>query len=357
MPDSSDGFWDQSEWRKARDIYHQIWPQEPTRCPWGEVVETEETDDSETNAKSEPLQPQCTMITKYETINLSHILASLHLKRSQLPVRQTVESPIYEVSFRGTLQWLSHCDKDDIHRDCRAPAIQWQNLPGVRFKVIDVSRRCVVDAPDVLSFVVLSYVWGGVDQPKLTAVTAPTLMQDSGLDVLWDRIPATIRDAITVCEKLGERYLWVDALCIMQDSLRDMKIQILRMRQIYSAAKVTIIAASAESAESGLIQGTRGIETADGESLESFYQFIEDCPWSTRAWCYQEKVLSHRAIFFTSAGIYLQCQNGTFTDEGHLLPRNKKRASPAKFNIVGGMLSIPPGADLESYLSAVEYFS
>jgi hypothetical protein len=232
-------------------------------------------------------------------------------------------------------------------------------LPGTQFKVIDIHRRCIVKAPEGCSFITLTYVWGGVDQPRLSAATAPLLMRDGGLDVVWSKIPTTIRDAIVVCEQLGERYLWVDALCIMQDSVRDMKLQILRMRQIYSAAKCAIVAVSAETAGIGLLGNPLAKHSQPlraCESEDSLNTLVESSPWSSRAWCYQEKVLSHRLILFTSNGIYMQCRKGTCDAKGTQLP-DKEGQSFAKFNAVGGMLSICPGEGLESYVSAVEYYS
>lgn len=236
--------------------------------------------------------------------------------------------------------------------------MQWRDLPGVQFRVIDVCRRCIVDAPVGCSFAVLSYVWGGVDQPKLTAETMSFLLQDGGLNTIWAKIPITIRDAITVCENIGIPHLWVDALCIRQDYTRDMSIQILRMRQIYAAAKCTIAAVSAETANDGLL----GSSTLSGaprhcRSAAILHTLINSSPWSDRAWCYQEKVLSHRAILFTSNGIYLQCQKGTYDSRGRSLAANKRRSRLTRFNTVGGMISVPPGEELYSYLAAVEQYS
>lgn len=284
-------------------------------------------------------------------------MSRLRLHQNQVPLQPTREVRLVEMDFDELHQWLSRCDEDPTHNNCKPSQIQWQDLPGVRFKVVDMKKCCVINAPKSLSFVALSYVWGEVDQSKLTTDTAPFLMEDGGLKLFWDLIPATVRDAIAVCEKLGERYLWIDALCIMQDSQRDTKIQILRMRQIYSAAKLTIVAASTKTASAGLVENRGSLASLCDDSLNSFHRLIEESPWSTRAWCYQEKVLSHRAIFFTTQGTYVQCQNGTFATGGRLLPETQGETSLPKFNTLGGMLSIPPGADLESYISAVEYFS
>jgi len=64
---------------------------------------------------------------------------------------------------------------------------------------------------------------------------------------------ATIRDAMVLTERLGERYLWVDALCIVQDS-EAAKQQTLRdMGRIYAQSKLTIVAGACSSANDPLL--------------------------------------------------------------------------------------------------------
>jgi hypothetical protein len=303
------------------------------------------------------IEMRCHLLQAYQTLRRRSLRYRKQLDSSSLLQLELVKSSVSGVDFSHIREWLSGCEEDVSHNECKASTIQWQNFPGVRFKAIDVHRRYIVDAPDDCSFIVLTYVWGGVDQPKLTADTMPILMREGGLDAIWPKIPTTIRDAITVCERLGERYLWIDALCIMQDSVRDMKFQILRMRQIYAAAKCAIVAVSADTAEVGLLGSTPANGPRPCDSADGLNSLLESSPWSSRAWCYQEKVLSHRVILFTSSGIYMQCQNGTYDAKGTPLTRRKECQSLARFNAVGGMLSVPPGEDLESYISAVEYYS
>jgi hypothetical protein len=145
-----------------------------------------------------------------------------------------------------------------------------------------------------------------------------------------------------------------------------MKIQILRMRNIYSAAKFTTAAVSAESADVGLLGTTvsdppsSGISTC--ETVEDLEVLLESAPWSSRAWCYQEKVISHRILIFTSAGVYMHCQRTILTSTGTPLNRRDGTSSISstpytRFDTVGAMLSVAPGEDLESYISAVEFYS
>lgn len=268
-----------------------------------------------------------------------------------------MKSTVSGVDFSCIRNWLSRCEGDVNHNECKASKLLWKNLPGIRFKVIDVYRRCIVDAPSDCSYIVLSYVWGGVTQFKLTADSISFLTLERGLDTVWSKLPTTIRDAIIVCEKLEERYLWIDALCIMQDSVRDMKLQILRMRQIYAAAKCTIVAISANTAAEGLLKSSIANKPLPCTSEGCLNSLLESSPWSSRAWCYQEKVLSHRAVLFTSSGIYMQCQSSTVDVNGTPLTKDKNIMNLDKINAIGGMLLVPFGAELESYISAVEYYS
>lgn len=66
-------------------------------------------------------------------------------------------------------------------------------------------------------YLTLSYVWGGDQAHKTTSSNITTY--EGGIDPTL--IPLTIRDAIFVTNALGFRWLWVDSLCIIQDSDQD----------------------------------------------------------------------------------------------------------------------------------------
>ncbi|KAI9710710.1 MAG: hypothetical protein M1820_002543 [Bogoriella megaspora] len=107
---------------------------------------------------------------------------------------------------------------------------------------------------------------------------------------------------------------------------------------------------------------------------------LESSPWTQRAWCYQEKVLSHRLILFTRRGVFMQCQEGSYDATGAKLQitesktanfdQKRKRLiedisgqkgqfnrSVFSYDFCGGMLRVPLDHELDSYLSAVEYYS
>ena len=175
-------------------------------------------------------------------------------------------------------------------------------------RFVDVIDRCIVTAINDCKYVVLSYVWGSTTTCLLTRNTAATYAQPGSLS--RDLIPATIEDAMTVTVALGERYLWVDRLCIEQDNEADKIVFIPQMAAIYGCAEVTIIAAATIDARGGLPgikPMTREIQqnpfclngTTFMTSLENFTGLFSNSirdqsvrgtsKYNTRGWCFQER--------------------------------------------------------------------
>lgn len=127
--------------------------------------------------------------------------------------------------------WLRQC-KQKHGTPCSATP----SSSNFGLKVIDVELGCIVNAPANCEYAALSYVWGNVKQLLLRKDTRTRLLSPGGI-LNGDRTnkrasgpqpTLTIRDAILLCRHLGLRYLWVDALCIQQDS-EDRMIQIKNM--------------------------------------------------------------------------------------------------------------------------------
>jgi hypothetical protein len=135
-------------------------------------------------------------------------------------------------------------------------------MPLVR--LISTKNRCLVTMRDVdlsaLRYVALSYVWGRapkVDdgdylgpQLELRKDTEQDLHDENSL--AGNEIPSTILDSINLAGILGFDYIWVDRLCIRQDSLEDKASQLSKMHAIYNAAYLTIVAAAGADANFGL---------------------------------------------------------------------------------------------------------
>ncbi|KAK3352077.1 heterokaryon incompatibility protein-domain-containing protein [Neurospora tetraspora] len=184
-------------------------------------------------------------------------------------------------------------------------------------KMIDVFERKVVPYPEGCEYVALSYIWGRV-MPEEGALEKRTL-------------PQTIEDSITVTRKLGKQYLWVDALCINQKPWKTLSVQeqaektqqLAMMDLIYQCAAVTLIALSGQDSNAGLCGVTRPREmqlqeTINGRKLFTIPAVVEDemaaSTWDTRAWTFQEGMLSKRSLFFSDKQLGISCQRSGAPD-------------------------------------------
>jgi hypothetical protein len=68
-------------------------------------------------------------------------------------------------------------------------------------------------------YIALSYCWGTLP----TVTTTSSTIQERINGMALESLPQTYIDAVKICRKLGIRYLWIDALCIVQDSIEDWK--------------------------------------------------------------------------------------------------------------------------------------
>ncbi|KAJ9640275.1 hypothetical protein H2199_005814, partial [Coniosporium tulheliwenetii] len=103
---------------------------------------------------------------------------------------------------------------------------------------IDLEDDCLATSSGATRYAALSYVWGGVNQLQLIRKNLKALKQSKSLsqDSTLAKIPQTIRDAMSVTKALGIRYLWVDALCIVQDDYDSKCVHLQAMASIYAAA-------------------------------------------------------------------------------------------------------------------------
>ncbi len=99
-----------------------------------------------------------------------------------------------------------------------------------------------------VSWAALSYCWGGDSQFTLRSDT----FQDLKAGIPLAKWPATLRDAIKITQYLGLQYVWIDALCIFQDSASDWRAEATLMRNVYPGAIITIIASESPSTNAGI---------------------------------------------------------------------------------------------------------
>ena len=166
---------------------------------------------------------------------------------------------------------------------------------------------------------------------KLLYSNMESLMRKDGLLEVVHALPQTITDAIEVVKGMGERYLWTDALCILQENTTESLEQISYMDRVYSGAICTIVAAQGATANSG-IEGIRqhyvpqvGQPASQQRKLQQVQvglkgdlsliaplpaqdHQLDDSVWNNRAWTFQERLLSRRLIVFTHGQMIWHCR-------------------------------------------------
>lgn len=194
------------------------------------------------------------------------------------------------------------------------------------FGVIDVHDMRLTSLPPDARYVALSYTWGPGDRFTTTSSKLRALRNDHGIKDALGEMPQAIRDAISLVRKLGERYIWVDSICIVQDSADWWNLNSKMMDQIYGNAYLTVCAADNPNASAGLM--------ALDPSKRCFQQHVEEClpglslmvshpaetyiqksVWNSRAWTFQERLLSKRCLIFTDGRVYYQCRSTTMSED------------------------------------------
>lgn len=137
-------------------------------------------------------------------------------------------------------------------------------------------------------------------------------------------LPTSYQEAIRVCRQLGIHYIWIDSLCILQDSAEDWEREATTMGDVYGQSVLTIAAAAAAessapsfaSRDASLIQPLI-IETQwDGSGSTKCCLFdgdiyaddLRDSPLPSRAWAVQELWLSPRTLYLTSTQLWWECR-------------------------------------------------
>jgi hypothetical protein len=239
-----------------------------------------------------------------------------------------------EFDMSTAIKWLnicrtqhgSLCDVPGRHPEERIPSPQ-----PVQLLAIDLFNMCVCNMPSCAEFVALSYCWPAKSSLVLKRCNYSELMESDSLPRQMHLLPGTVQDAISCAKELLFRYLWVDALCIIQDDDEHKTKQLRQMDRVYGAASLTIVcaypvASGTSDPCSGLprynehdrprpqiireINGLRFMTTT-----RSAYMAVQETRWDNRCWTFQEHHLSRRILYFTPVQVYFQCSSSVFCED------------------------------------------
>ena len=131
-----------------------------------------------------------------------------------------------------------------------------------------------------IPYITLSYRWGMSPTVLLTQASLPVLCEEIPIQLL----PQTNQDAIKITRFLGVRYLWIDAICIIQDLDTDWQNESENMGNIYHNSYCTISASMAATGERGCFMNRRPLQarlrlgglTNDGSASQGLLAAVRD---------------------------------------------------------------------------------
>lgn len=267
------------------------------------------------------------------------------------PFMKVNESPISEEVFDLARRWILDCLLN--HGSCSEDDKQQSNgrgnlAPPLPLRVIDVGTvtgpeepRLIIPMEDVLNvaeyteedpfvsrYVTLSYCWG--PSGENSAITTKSNLKQRLQNIPVEILPKTLKDAVVITRKLGVRYLWVDALCIIQPTESDSKDwqqQSAVMGDIYRNSLCTIAASGATHGQAGCFLERIGskypvfpCQVTDTENTDhkrpplfinpgmpNWMHAVTQAPLNARGWVLQELTLSSRILHWTKDVLYWQC--------------------------------------------------
>ncbi|KAH8726425.1 heterokaryon incompatibility protein-domain-containing protein [Phaeosphaeriaceae sp. PMI808] len=248
-------------------------------------------------------------------------------------------TPEFNARILTAQKWLKQCKEN--HPGCRT-TFNPSTLPASRMLEISMTPKAslsvkLVSTQDIdiyeQGYIVLSHVWGGIDiECKTTSVNVSTYYSQG---INSDELPKLFRDAVEITQALKYRYLWIDSICIIQDSLPDWQMESAKMASIFRGADITLSATNGRNCHEpcifpltcepaiqfgGSSYLPRGFAIRDQNKYTSFqkalHDDLKDAIVNSRAWIFQEKILSRRILHATSTQFFWQCATRIDPEDG-----------------------------------------
>ncbi|WPH02651.1 Hypothetical protein R9X50_00551600 [Acrodontium crateriforme] len=236
--------------------------------------------------------------------------------------------------------WLRACNSD--HDRCKITASSRKSMPA---RVLDIRRnndcndiRLISGSGIEEDYAALSYCWG--NESLLTTTKAK--LSEHTRSIPLTLLSPLIQDAIHIARELRLGYLWIDALCILQDDMDEWQSVASEMGTIFRNAYVTLAATGAENSSQRMYPKTvkaklkfqtagmtgcneaHGIDATETSSTWVFslhkkaspVKDILRAPLNKRAWVLQELMLSQRTLHFAKDQIFWHCKELATSADG-----------------------------------------
>lgn len=232
--------------------------------------------------------------------------------------------------FSQINQWMTSCREN--HAACGTGDV----VPLPR-RVVDVGEPDITggypepllceDANHLGNYVTLSYRWWN----GMTMTTTSSTLESRKKGIPLDSMPKTFQDAVTTTRKLGIRYLWIDALCIIQDLVQDWEEQSALMGEIYAGSSLNLSVSGATDFRKGFLHKRNNLEICGCRhpslltgskrwnrnkakiakvicpNVPRHDRLYDRDPLRSRGWILQEHALSKRTLHFGLYEVYWEC--------------------------------------------------
>jgi len=259
-------------------------------------------------------------------------------------------------SLKQAAKWVSDCVQK--HEKCKHEENSQPMLP-TRLIYVGISRDQAVRVlhteklPEKTPYITLSHCWGNVHEVPVFRLITETAA-DLAKGVPLSGLPKTFQDAVCISRALGVQYIWIDSLCIVQDSKEDWQKESLLMGSVYRHAYCNIAATRASNSQAGCFveRSTKVLQPVvidaaplslsskilqsnltkrllrypkpdpeevwtEGNVLDPGVHFchparfweldVDDSVLLRRAWVFQERLLARRVLHFADSQIFFEC--------------------------------------------------
>ncbi|KAE8448954.1 hypothetical protein EG329_008750 [Mollisiaceae sp. DMI_Dod_QoI] len=269
--------------------------------------------------------------------------------------------------------WIKQCESQ--HPNCQrnleqaeppTRAINIQNFPHIFLEDLRASYR---DRPTrLIKYAYLSFSWGG----PMPFATRHSSMDEYSYKLEVSKFPKTLREAIELASSLDIPYLWIDALCIIQDDNTEKTNEISRMGEYIENATCVISALASTHSDGGIFvprsQSSVSLlaipvltEDEDGgylhlrRKLSRPHETLSDFV-AKRAWRVQESALPQRILYCQSEQLFWNCAT-CMLSEGSILAQKPILRLNIRPLPTGQTVATATNNPLESWYSLVEVTS
>ncbi|KAJ2995681.1 hypothetical protein NUW58_g1203 [Xylaria curta] len=228
-----------------------------------------------------------------------------------------------EVHLEVLKGWITDCDRN---HECypKAGTFTPTRLLDIRYRGSGTIQLLINDQAHTKfgHYATLSHRWGS-PQAHTKYCAYRSNIEELKRGIVISSLPRTFQDAVHIARGLGLQYLWIDSLCIIQDDPLDWERESKLMERVFSSAYCTIAASCSFGSGDGFLKPRparrsvmmKGPQDSDAayfvcETIDNFFQDVEQSELNQRGWVLQERALSRRTIYFTERQSYWECGEG-----------------------------------------------